>query len=245
MEFVEGKSLRTLLGAPLPAAQAIAIAVQLCDALEYLHQQGVVHRDLKPENVLVLADGCVKILDFGIALFAAERRLTWTGFSHAVGTPDYMAPEQIRGRRGDPRTDVYAVGTILYEMLTGHLPYESANPRALLRAKTAEEPRPPSYYVPDFDPSLEAILLKALERDPRHRYLSAGQLLGDLRNPSAVPPRDPQLAALRRKSGGMSQGALFVVGVMTVIVGLVVLMILARPAPPRPIRQHYPAPGGR
>jgi serine/threonine-protein kinase len=245
MEFVEGKSLRTMLGTPLPAAEAIAIASQLCDALEYLHQQGVVHRDIKPENVLVTADGRVKILDFGIALFAAERRLTWTGFSHAIGTPDYMAPEQIRGRRGDPRTDVYAVGTILYEMLTGHLPYDSANPRALLRAKTSQEPRPPSYYLPDFDPSMEAILLKALERDPRHRYLSAGQMLADLRNPSAVPPRDPQLTAARRRGGDISHGTVFVVAVLAAVVGLAVLIVLARPSPPQPIHQRLPVTGGR
>lgn len=193
MEYVHGKSLRAIMREkePIPTEKALDIARQLADALQYLHDNGVVHRDIKPENVLLTEGGQVKILDFGIALFASERRLTWMGLSNAVGTPDYMAPEQIRGRRGDPRTDVYAVGTLLFEMLTCHLPYDSANPRALLRAKTTEDPRPPSYYVHGFDLHLEAIVLRAIERDPRDRYGSARQLLEDLRNPSAVPPWDP------------------------------------------------------
>jgi eukaryotic-like serine/threonine-protein kinase len=193
MEYVHGKSLRAIMREkePIPTEKALDIARQLAGALQYLHENGVVHRDIKPENVLLTDAGQVKILDFGIALFASERRLTWMGLSNAVGTPDYMAPEQIRGRRGDPRTDVYAVGTLLYEMLTCNLPYDSANPRALLRAKTTEDARPPSYYVQGFDPHLEAIVLKAIERDPRDRHGSARQLLEDLQNPSAVPPWDP------------------------------------------------------
>jgi eukaryotic-like serine/threonine-protein kinase len=203
MEYVDGKSLRALMREkePIPVEKALDIARQLAGALQYLHDNGVVHRDIKPENVLLTADGQVKILDFGIALFASERRLTWMGLSNAVGTPDYMAPEQIRGRRGDPRTDVYAVGTLLYEMLTCNLPYDSANPRALLRAKTTEDPKPPSYFVPGFDPHLEAILLRAIERDPRDRHGSAKQLLEELRNPSAVPPWDP---TRRRARGGLA-----------------------------------------
>ncbi len=204
MEFVEGKSLRALMDGrtPLPRERALDIARQLCDALQYLHDRGIVHRDLKPENILLAADGRPKLLDFGIALFAGERRLTWTGLSHAVGTPDYMAPEQIRGRRGDPRTDVYALGTLLYEMLTCRLPFESGNPRALMRAKTRGEPRPPSWYVPDFDRSLEAVILRAIERDPRDRYGSAEQMLADLRNPPALAPPESGAGRGRRRRRG-------------------------------------------
>jgi serine/threonine-protein kinase len=203
MEYVEGKSLRALLKEkePVPTEKALDIARQVCGALEYLHSQGVVHRDIKPENILITASGQAKLLDFGIALVASERRLTWTGFSNALGTPDYMAPEQIRGRRGDPRTDVYAVGLMLYEMLTCNLPYDSPNPRALLRAKVSEEPRPPTYYVPGFDPSLEAIILRAIERDPRNRYGSAKQMLADLQNPSAVRPREAEVEGRSRRGG--------------------------------------------
>ena len=200
MEYVEGKSLRATLGhTPLPRERALDIACQVCEALVYLHGRGVVHRDIKPENILLPPSGRVKILDFGIARWEGERRLTWAGLSNSVGTPDYMAPEQIRGRRGDPRTDVYAVGTLLYEMLTANLPYESANARALLRAKTSDEARAPSYYVPDFDPNLEAIILKAIEISPNDRYATAAELLHDLENPSAVPARDPETGEQRRR----------------------------------------------
>jgi serine/threonine-protein kinase len=228
MEYVDGKSLRAIMRSkePLPVEKALDVARQLTDALQYLHENGVVHRDIKPENILLTAGGQAKILDFGIALFAAERRLTWTGLSNAIGTPDYMAPEQIRGRRGDPRTDVYAVGTLLYEMLTCELPFESANPRALLRAKTTEDPRPPSYYVPGFDAHLEAIILRAVARDPRDRYGSAKQLLADLRDPSAVAPWDP---TTRRRGRGMAllprRVALAVI-VLAVLAGLASLVWL-------------------
>ena len=237
MEFVEGKSLRAMMRAkePFPVERALDVARQVCDALAYLHAEGVVHRDIKPENILVTSSGQVKILDFGIALFESERRLTWTGLSNTIGTPDYMAPEQIRGRRGDPRTDVYAVGMLLYEMLTCNLPYDSANPRALLYAKKNEDPRPPSYYVPGFDPSLEAIILRALERDPRDRYPTAALLLGDLRNPSAVPPRDPETGAARRRGRSRRQRRVILsVVIAAALAGLGSLVYLSarQPAPP-------------
>lgn len=203
MEFVEGKSLRAMMQAkqPIPTEKALDIARQVCEALVYLHSKGVVHRDIKPENTLLTASGQVKILDFGIAFDESSRRMTWAGLSSAVGTPDYMAPEQIRGRRGDARTDIYALGTMLYEMLTCRMPYAQENARALLRAKTGDDARPPSAYVPGLSPSLEAIILKAIERSPRDRYDSAAQLLADLRDPSSVPPRDPETARARRHRG--------------------------------------------
>lgn len=200
MEYVEGASLRSLLQeqGKLPADRAIAIAQQICEALVYLHEHGVVHRDLKPENILRTATGQIKIIDFGIALEKAGRRLTWFGLSATLGTPDYIAPEQIGGRRGDARTDVYAVGTMLYEMVTGHLPFSDDNALALLKAKTNDEPKLPSYYLPGIDPSLEAILMKAIERHPRDRYETVAALLKDLRNPSAVPAHDREAASRRR-----------------------------------------------
>ncbi len=239
MEYVEGRSLRAMLHDkhPLPTDKALDIARQVCGALAYLHDEGVVHRDIKPENILLTPSGQVKILDFGIALFESERRLTWMGLSNAIGTPDYMAPEQIRGRRGDPRTDVYAVGMMLYEMLTCHLPYESSNPRALLRAKATEEPRPPSYHVPGFDPSLEAIILKAIERSPRDRYASAAQLLADLQNPSAVPPRDPASgSAGRRGRARVPRKVLLAAVVAAVLAGMAFLIRLSAQHPAPPLR---------
>ncbi len=237
MEFVDGKSLRALMGdkRPLPVEKALDIARQVCDALVYLHAEGVVHRDIKPENILVLASGQVKILDFGIALFESERRLTWMGLSNAVGTPDYMAPEQIRGRRGDPRTDVYAVGMMLYEMLTCNLPYDSPNSRALLRAKTNDEPRSPSYYVPGFDASLEAIILKAIEVSPRDRYATAAALLADLENPSAVLPRDPAARTRRARAGAPARRRVVLSAVFAaVLAALASLIWLSARNAPRP-----------
>jgi serine/threonine-protein kinase len=201
MEYVDGRSLRAIMGEAkkLPLERAMDIAGQLCDALTYLHGRGIVHRDIKPENILLPASGQIKILDFGIALDESARRLTWFGLSNPLGTPDYMAPEQIGGKRGDARTDVYAVGTLLYEMLTGELPFSSPNPHALIRAKGSEEPRAPSYYLPTIDPALEAVILRAIARAPRDRHDTAAELLADLRDPAAAAARDPASRPSRRR----------------------------------------------
>ena len=192
MEFAQGKSLRAILDERkrLDIEKALSIAIQVCEALIYIHSKGVIHRDLKPENVLIDADGNVKIIDFGIALDEASRRLTWTGFSATIGTPTYMAPEQINGRRGDMRTDIYSLGTLLFEMVTGELPFSDAAMHTLMRAKTTEAPFAPSRFLPDIDPGLEEVILHAIERSPKERYPSAQQMLEDLRNPSSVAPRD-------------------------------------------------------
>ncbi len=192
MEFAEGSSLRAIIGRRkrLPVDEALAIARQVGQALVYMHQRGIVHRDLKPENVLVADGGHVKLLDFGIAMDESARRLTWVGLSSTMGTPDYMAPEQVRGRRGDARTDVYALGTMLYEMITGELPHAGTNAQAIMRAKVEEDPRPPRDVLPDIDPNIEEIILRAIDRSPRERYTSAREMLADLEDPTKVVPRD-------------------------------------------------------
>ncbi len=236
LEYIEGRPLFAVMQEKkrLSAEEALRIARQVCGALGCMHESGIVHRDIKPENVLLTPGGDVKVIDFGIATAEAARRLTWAGLSHALGTPDYMAPEQIRGKRGDARTDVYAVGTLLYEMLTGSLPFDSVSSAALLQAKLAELPRLPSYHVPNFDPSLEAIVMKALEPAPRDRYASAAELLRDLENPSAVPPRDPRAArAPRRSASLLPRWAMVSLVIVSALAGLGSLVWLShRNSPP-------------
>jgi serine/threonine-protein kinase len=189
MEYLDGVSLRTVLAERLPPERAVALAGQIAEALTYLHAQGVVHRDIKPENVIVLPGDRVKVFDFGISLDREARRLTWTRLSHSVGTPDYMAPEQIGGKRGDVRSDVYSVGLVLYEMLTGELPYSGETPESVLRQKANEEPRPPTFHVPDLDPALSAVVCRAIALRPRDRFATVEALLAALRDPNSVSAR--------------------------------------------------------
>jgi serine/threonine-protein kinase len=242
MEYVEGLSLRALMREPggMPTEKALDIARQICEAMVYMHSQGVVHRDLKPENILVTHEGQIKIMDFGIALDESARRLTWSGLSSTIGTPDYMAPEQVSGRRGDVRTDIYSLGVILYEMLTGNLPYSGPNVYTVMRSKTAEDPQPPSAFKPDIDPHLEEIVLHAIERAPRDRYASANEMLEDLRDPSRVVPKGraqrlhPRSLAMQRMRRGIVYGLFF-----TSLIGIFVLLIwLANRYPAAPNAAH-------
>ncbi len=245
MEYIEGDSLRSMerTEGGMPVEKALDLTRQLAETLVYMHSEGVVHRDLKPENVLVTAEGRTKVMDFGIALDESARRLTWSGLSSTIGTPDYMAPEQVSGRRGDVRTDIYSLGVILYEMLTGHLPYSGPNVYNVMRSKTSEDPQPPSAFKPDIDPHLEEIILHAIERNPRDRYATAGEMLEDLRDPSRVVPknraerlhpRSLKLQRARRTAG-------YVLFFTSLIGALVFLIWLANryPAAQTPPRRSY------
>ncbi len=187
MEYVEGEQLARLQRQrQLPITEAIDLAIQIADALVYLHEHNVVHRDLKPENIMILPNGKVKLMDFGIALDSTMRKVTWAGLSQMMGTPDYMAPEQVKGLRGDARTDIYSLGVILYEMLTGEVPFPGDNVYAAMRAKVREDPTPPRRLRHEISPAVEEIILHAIESDPHDRFESALELREALAHPDSV-----------------------------------------------------------
>ena len=126
--------------------------------------------DLKPQNIMICNDGSIRIMDFGIAKSLKMRRITFVGFSPAMGTPDYMAPEQVKGKRGDERTDIYALGAILYEMCTGATPFEGESPYAVMNARVTGDPVAPRKVNPKLTPAVEEIILHAMERNPAERY---------------------------------------------------------------------------
>jgi eukaryotic-like serine/threonine-protein kinase len=192
LEYVVGETLREFLDevGPLPAAEATELAIQLTRALSYCHELGIVHRDLKPENVLITPERQLKLVDFGIALLRGARRLTFRRLSNEVGTPDYMAPEQVQGERGDQRTDIYAVGVILYEMLAGEVPYHGDNALAVMSQKVTSDPPLLSSGRSDVPAALEAIVYTALRRPMGERQQSMDELRHQLEHQDEVPIPD-------------------------------------------------------
>ncbi len=182
-ELVDGVPLRTLIQekAPFPPNEAVTMIRKIADGVAYCHQHDVVHRDLKPENILVTADGQPVILDFGLALTKSARRVTYANLSSTAGTPDYMAPEQIEGQRGDGRTDLYAIGTMLYEMLAGEPPFHGDNTMAVMSQHlTAAIPRLDKIRPGVISPQLAAVVMKTLQRNPEERYPDVPAFINDL-----------------------------------------------------------------
>jgi serine/threonine-protein kinase len=188
MEWVDGRLLRDVMRGPekMPVARAMRIALGICGALEYIHSRGVVHRDLKPENIMIDAEDRVKLIDFGIAGKAGASRLTFRRLSDVMGTPDYISPEQVEGSRGDARSDLYALGVILYEMLTRQTPFYGPNAFAVMNDRLQRNPVPPREIEPAVTPQLQEIVYRAMEREPRNRYASAREFARDLRHPDEV-----------------------------------------------------------
>jgi serine/threonine-protein kinase len=188
MEWVDGRLLRDVMHGrdKMPIERAIRIAVGICNALDYIHSRGVVHRDLKPENIMIDAQDRVKLIDFGIAGWTQPSRLTFRRLADIMGTPDYIAPEQVEGGRGDARSDLYAVGVILYEMLTRQTPFFGPNAFAIMNDRLQHNPIPPREIEPAVTPELQEIVYRAMERDPRRRYASALDFARDLENPEGV-----------------------------------------------------------
>lgn len=188
MEWIDGRLLREILfeRKKLPLSRALDLVRKICQALDHVHAHGVIHRDLKPENIMVDDGDHIKLIDFGIAGKEGARRLTFGKLSEIMGTPDYIAPEQVRGKRGDCRSDIYAVGVMLYEMLTGTLPFRGSNPLAIMNDRLRNDPVPPRDVAPEIPLELEAIIYHALERDPKNRYATARDFAHDLEHPETV-----------------------------------------------------------
>jgi serine/threonine protein kinase len=192
MEYLEGKTLDQVMNKirPLPISDAVQIASQVLGALAYMHEHKIVHRDLKPQNIMICNDGSLRIMDFGIAKSTEMRRITFAGFSPAMGTPDYMAPEQVQGKRGDERTDIYSLGAVLYEMATGSVPFEGDNSFIVMNARITGDPIAPRKLNREIPKEIEEIILHAMEREPHRRYASAAAMKAELDDPDAVKLTD-------------------------------------------------------
>jgi eukaryotic-like serine/threonine-protein kinase len=191
MEWCEGRLLREILShGRITHERAIRIAIKVLSALEYIHEQGVVHRDLKPENIMVDEHDNVKLIDFGIAGDSGARRLTYANLTSTLGTADYISPEQVKGKRGDGRSDIYSMGVILYEMLTGRLPFSGSSPMEVMNDRLLNHPVPPTISDPRISPQMQEVLYRALERDPQNRYAHAREFAYDLQHLDQVGVED-------------------------------------------------------
>jgi len=228
MEWCDGRLLRQILSeGKLPHDRSIRIAIGVLEALEYIHANGVIHRDLKPENIMVDANDQIKLIDFGIAGDSAAKRLTYTNLSAALGTPDYISPEQVKGKRGDRRSDIYSLGVILYEMLTGRVPFSGPSPLAVMNDRLINHPMPPRVADPTISPELQEVLYRALERDPSHRYPNAHEFENDLKHLDMVGVADRlELTNWSKRKSQLSRKVLLYGGFALIPVVLLLLMYL-------------------
>jgi serine/threonine-protein kinase len=227
-ELVVGKSMRELVqeSVPYTADTAIQLIRKIADGIAYCHDHSIIHRDLKPENILITSDGQPIILDFGLALTKNSYRVTYANLSSTAGTPDYMAPEQIEGQRGDQRTDLYAVGIMLFELLTGHVPFSGDNNLAVI-SQHLRGPIPRLDKVqPGVSPQLATVVMRCLQRDPKDRYNDLHAFVYDLDHLNDVD------IAILEKSGNIQKPSLwervpFLKPVSSAIIILLLIIILA------------------
>jgi eukaryotic-like serine/threonine-protein kinase len=225
-QFVEGQSLRKLIEAwaPLPPEQAVALIRKIADGMAYCHKNNVIHRDLKPENILITTDNQPVIMDFGLALTKSAHRVTYSNLSATMGTPDYMAPEQIEGQRGDQRTDVYALGTILYEMLAGKTPFTGESNMAIMAQHLRGTAQRLDRINPSVSPQLAAIVATSLALNPNERYANMDDFIDALDHPENV-----DVTVLDQLNTSLAQpttltqlqfirGILIAIGIMSVLI---------------------------
>jgi eukaryotic-like serine/threonine-protein kinase len=230
MEYLDGRSLKELIVArgPAPVKTAIDYARQILAAVGFAHRHGIVHRDIKPHNVLVGPEGRLKVTDFGIARSGASQM---TEVGSIIGTAQYLSPEQARGAHVDQTSDLYSVGVVLYEMLTGQVPFTGDTPLEIAMKHLSEVPKPPSELRPDIPHDLDSVVLRALAKDPAERYQSAEEMDADLARVAKGLPVDPdtETAATAVLSGS---------GLMAAAP----TSVLARPTQVAPVRPAPPAP---
>ncbi|MGA2546400.1 MAG: serine/threonine-protein kinase [Rectinemataceae bacterium] len=229
-EFVAGKSLRAILEeeSPLSQDRALALFKRIAEGIAYCHDNNVVHRDLKPENILVRPDGQPVIIDFGLALTKKAHRVTYANLSATAGTPEYMAPEQVEGQRGDARTDIYALGIVLFEMLAGRPPYEGDNNLAVMSQHLRGNPPRLDREAAGVSPNVAAIVARCLRRDPKDRYQDVGALVDAIDHPETA-----DLSLLERPNGSPGsaffrsagfKGVSIAVGLLALFVALAFLL---------------------
>jgi serine/threonine protein kinase len=228
MEWCEGRLLREIMDEQkLTHERAIKITKGVLRALDYIHGNGVVHRDLKPENIMVDENDHIKLIDFGIASDNTARRLTYANFTATLGTPNYISPEQVKGKRGDGRSDVYSMGVILYEMLTSKLPFSGPSPIAAMNDRLLNHPVPPTVADPTISPQLQEVIYRALERDPKNRYATAHEFLHDLDHLDQVGVEDrEELKNWQRRKSHLTRRIIYYAGLALIPVAVLLFMML-------------------
>ena len=234
LEWVPGRLLRQIMSESgrMPQERAIHLVLQICQALDHIHSHGVIHRDLKPENIMVDDNDNIKIIDFGISANSGARRITFAKLNDTMGTPDYISPEQVKGGRGDARSDIYALGVMLYEMLTGTAPFTGDNPFAIMNDRLLNNPIPPREHNPEISPQLQEVLYRALEREPRNRYRSARDFAFDLEHLDQIGVEErPELHNWkRRRSPWGRRIALYVAIALIPVIIFALLLFVAKHA---------------
>ena len=242
MEFVPGEDLKKLIRktGQLGAGRAVSIAKQVCEGLEEAHHLGVIHRDLKPQNIMVDEDGNVRIMDFGIARSLRGKGITGAGVM--IGTPEYMSPEQIEGKEVDQRSDVYSLGIILYEMVTGHVPFEGDTAFTIGVKHKSERPRNPRELNTQIPEDLSRVILKCLEKDKGRRYQTAEELQGELERVEQGLPTTERTAPKRRPMTSREITVTFsarklvipAIALILLIATGIILWLVMRPRPLKP-----------